>query len=379
MFVIFKTGDKYNFIYQSLKNILLFLCFFVTNFLELNFSKAITTWYENNKRDLPWRKTKDPYLIWISEIILQQTKVAQGLPYYLKFSSDFPTIQSMSNANESQILKYWQGLGYYSRARNMHFTAKYICNNLNGDFPDNYDELLKLKGVGEYTAAAISSFCFNENKAVVDGNVFRVLSRYFGLYTAIDTSKGKKEFTQLANQVICKEFPGKHNQAIMEFGALLCTPKNPNCKQCNLSESCIAYNKNEISKLPFKSKKLIQKKRYFNYLVVTDGLSVFIEQRNKKDIWEKLYQFPIIETEEEVHELPNNSILTNLDSEIIDIRTSKHVLSHQIIYAKFWLFKSDKSIESIPDLKSVNINDIDNYAVPKLVENYLLEFFQLIN
>jgi A/G-specific adenine glycosylase len=348
-------------------------------FLELNFSNAITTWYENNKRDLPWRKTRDPYLIWLSEIILQQTRVDQGLTYYLKFSDRFPTVQSMSNADESQVLKLWQGLGYYSRARNMHFTAKHICNNLNGDFPDNYAELIKLKGVGEYTAAAIASFCFNEKKAVVDGNVFRVLSRYYGLHTPIDSSKGKKEFTQLANELICKEFPGDHNQAIMEYGALLCKPKKPHCSNCKLATSCIAFNKNEISKLPFKSKKIKQKKRYFNYFIVTDGESVFFEQRNKKDIWEKLYQFPMIETNEEVHEIPKNSILANLEVAQIDIRTLKHVLSHQIIYAKFWLFKSAKPIDQNQNMNCVNIKDLDNYAVPKLVDNYLLEFFQLIN
>jgi A/G-specific adenine glycosylase len=345
----------------------------------LNFSNVITAWYENNKRDLPWRKTKDPYLIWVSEIILQQTRVEQGLSYYLKFSDHFPTVQSMSNADESMLLKLWQGLGYYSRARNMHFTAKHICNNLKGDFPDKYDELIKLKGVGEYTAAAIASFCFNENKAVVDGNVFRVLSRYFGIHTPIDTSKGKKEFTSLANELICNDSPGIHNQAIMEFGALLCKPKKPSCNICNLSESCIAFNNNEISKLPFKSKKIKQKKRYFNYFVVTDGKSVFFEQRNQKDIWEKLFQFPIIETNEEVYEIPKNSILSNLEVEQLDIRTLKHILSHQIIYAKFWLFKSEKSIEDNKGIKAVNIKTIENYAVPKLVENYLLEFFQLIN
>jgi len=358
---------------------LIFLCFFATKILELNFSNEITAWYENNKRDLPWRKTKDPYLIWLSEIILQQTRVEQGLSYYLKFSSAYPTVQSFAKAEESQILKLWQGLGYYSRARNMHFTAKYICTNLNGVFPSNYKELLSLKGVGEYTAAAISSFCYNEKKAVVDGNVFRVLSRYYGINTPIDTTNGKKEFFRLANELIEGKNPGNHNQAIMEFGALLCKPKNPSCNICSLAESCIAFNKNTISKFPVKSKKISQKKRYFNYYVITDGKSLYFEQRNKKDIWEKLYQFPVIETTDEVFETPKSSILQHLTLELIDVKSLKHVLSHQIIFAKFWLFKSSKNIAHKNNVKCVRIKDIDNYAVPKLVENYLKEFFQLIN
>ena len=358
---------------------MLFLCFFTTKILELNFSNEIIAWYENNKRDLPWRKTKDPYLIWLSEIILQQTRVDQGLSYYLKFSSTYPNVKSIAEAEENQILNLWQGLGYYSRARNMHFTAKYICNNLNGVFPSNYKELLTLKGIGEYTAAAISSFCYNEKKAVVDGNVFRVLSRYYGINSPIDTNAGKKDFTILANELICEKNPGNHNQAIMEFGALLCKPKNPSCNICNLASSCIAFNKNEISKLPVKSKKIKQKKRHLNYFVITDGETLYVEQRNKKDIWEKLYQFPVIETKDEVFETPENSISNQLTLELIDVRSLKHILSHQIIFGKFWLFKSSKNIDLKNNVKCVKIKDIDNYAVPKLVENYLNEFFQLIN
>ena len=358
---------------------MIFLCFFATKILELNFSNEITAWYENNKRDLPWRKTKDPYLIWLSEIILQQTRVEQGLSYYLKFSETFPNVKSFAEAEENQILNLWQGLGYYSRARNMHFTAKYICNNLNGVFPSNYKELLKLKGIGEYTAAAISSFCYNEKKAVVDGNVFRVLSRYYGINTPIDTTAGKKEFTKLANELIFEKNPGNHNQAIMEFGALLCKPKSPSCKICNLASSCVAFNKNEISKLPIKSKKIKQKKRHLNYFVITDGETLYIEQRNKKDIWEKLYQFPVIETKDEVFETPENSISNLLRLELIDVRSKKHILSHQIIYGKFWLFKSSKNIDLKNNIKCVKFKNIDNYAVPKLIENYLNEFFQLIN
>ena len=342
------------------------------------FEEEITRWYKLNKRDLPWRKTRDPYLIWLSEIILQQTRVNQGLSYYEKFSEKYPTVQDLANEKEEEVLKLWQGLGYYSRARNMHFTAKYIVENLNGKFPSSYDEILKLKGVGEYTAAAVASFSFDEKKAVLDGNVFRLLSRYFGIHIPIDSSAGKKKFKTLANDLILEKEPGTYNQAIMEFGALVCTPKVPGCKSCRLSINCEALSKNEVDILPFKSKKINKRDRFFNFLVITDGESAYLQQRLEKDIWIRLFQFPLLETEQEISSIENNSLIDS-NHYLVNVSDHKHLLSHQTIYAKFWLFKSEISLPQNSKFKIVSISEIHNYAVPKLIENYLNEFFQLIN
>ena len=342
------------------------------------FEEEITRWYKLNKRDLPWRKTRDPYLIWLSEIILQQTRVNQGLSYYEKFSEKYPTVQDLANEKEDEVLKLWQGLGYYSRARNMHFTAKYIVENLNGKFPSSYDEILKLKGVGEYTAAAVASFSFNEKKAVLDGNVFRLLSRYFGIHLPIDSSAGKKEFKSLANDLILEKEPGTYNQAIMEYGALVCTPKVPGCKSCRLSINCEALSKNEVDILPLKSKKINKRDRFFNFLVITDGESAYLQQRLEKDIWIRLFQFPLLETEQEISSIENNPLIDSKHY-LVNVSDHKHLLSHQTIYAKFWLFKSETALPKSSKFKIVSISEIHNYAVPKLIENYLNEFFQLIN
>jgi len=210
----------------------------------MKFSNQLIYWYLNNRRDLPWRKTTNPYHIWLSEIILQQTRVDQGMDYYLKFIQNFPTVNDLAIAPEEKVLKLWQGLGYYSRARNLHFSAKYIVNELNSVFPSTYNDIIKLKGVGDYTASAVSSICFNEPMAVVDGNVYRVLARYFGILTPINTSKGIKEFKKLAQQLLNKEDPATNNQAIMEFGARMCKPQNPDCNSCPLNDSCSALANN---------------------------------------------------------------------------------------------------------------------------------------
>lgn len=262
------------------------------------FSKILTHWYSNNKRDFPWRQTKDPFRIWLSEIILQQTQVKQGLPYYEAFVSTYSTVFELANANESDVLKLWQGLGYYSRARNLHATAKYIANECDGIFPNNYKDLLKLKGIGDYTASAISSICFNEVSAVVDGNVYRVLSRYFGIETPINSAKGIKEFKQLAQELIDKNKPAEFNQAIMEFGAIQCKPSNPDCSVCPFNSSCVALQKNMIGLLPIKLKANKVKKRYFNFLVfVSTNRKTILEKREGKGIWQNLYQFPLIESD----------------------------------------------------------------------------------
>jgi A/G-specific adenine glycosylase len=260
---------------------------------ENYFANTLINWYETNKRDLPWRNTTDPYKIWISEIILQQTRVNQGLPYYRKFISNFPKVEDLANASEEKVLKLWQGLGYYSRARNMHQSAKYILNELNGVFPTSYIEIKKLKGVGEYTAAAISSFCFKEKKAVLDGNVYRLLSRFFGIETPIDSNKAKKEFTDLLKHLISSEKPDVFNQSIMEFGALQCTPKKPNCSICTWKNKCVAFATDKTHILPIKSKKIKKRIRYFNYIVYKQQQNYFIQKRTSKDIWKNMYEFPL--------------------------------------------------------------------------------------
>lgn len=339
------------------------------------FSKTLTRWYSNNKRNLPWRETNNPYYIWLSEIILQQTQVKQGLPYYEAFVTKYPTVFKLAKANESAVLKLWQGLGYYSRARNLHATAKYVANELNGEFPSNYKDLLKLKGVGDYTASAIASICFNEATAVVDGNVYRVLSRYFGIETPINTSTGAKEFKLLAQELIDKKHPAEFNQAIMEFGATQCKPQNPDCAICPFNESCIAFNKNRISQLPVKIKSAKAKEKHFNFLVfISEDQKTVLEKREGKGIWQNLYQFPLVETEKTMsynafkeyvsnHELLKNKRfeLTLYNEDVI-----VHKLSHQHLYTKFWIVKTEHVIAD-----GVPIENVKDYAVPILISKFL--------
>ena len=267
----------------------------------MSFNSTLTIWYSANKRDLPWRKSKNPYNIWLSEIILQQTQVKQGLPYYEAFISNFPTIEDLAKASETEVLKLWQGLGYYSRARNLHFSAKHITKNLNGVFPKNFKGLLQLKGVGDYTASAISSICYEESVAVVDGNVYRVLARYFGIDTPINTTEGVKQFKTLATSLLPASNLGDYNQSIMEFGSRQCKPQSPVCSECPLNIGCRAYATGSIKSLPVKLKKTKVTKKYFNFIVnISEDNKTQIEQRTKKGIWQQLYQFPLIETETSV-------------------------------------------------------------------------------
>ena len=260
----------------------------------MNFSKLLIDWYLSNQRELPWRKTKNPYHIWLSEIMLQQTRVAQGLPYYLRFTEEFPTVFDLAEASEEKVLKLWQGLGYYSRARNLHFTAKEIVKNHQGQFPSDYHQLLKLKGIGSYTAAAITSFAFNQPYAVVDGNVIRVLSRVFGIEIPYDSVTGKKRFQQLAQELLIKNKPGMYNQAIMEFGALQCKPKSPNCSICPMQDFCIAYQAMEVHAFPVRSKKIKVKERFLHFLMIQTDNGICIGKR-KSGIWNGLYEFPFFE------------------------------------------------------------------------------------
>jgi len=354
--------------------------------LEL-FTVRITKWYTLNSRDLPWRNTQDPYKIWLSEIILQQTRVAQGMNYYLKFIKHYPTVRDLAVASEEQVLKDWQGLGYYSRARNLHAAAQYISKELDNKFPSTYNEIKKLKGVGDYTSAAIASFAYNLPHAVVDGNVYRVLSRLFGIEAPIDSTKGKKEFALLAQKLLPKDNPAIHNQAIMEFGALQCTPKSPNCSECPLSDSCVALKTNTVEALPIKEKKLKQKTRFLNYLIFETDQEIVIHKREKKGIWQNLYDFPMIESKTEIDhkQLLNLKEFSLLLKEqefqlgaISNIR--KHILSHQILFAKFFHVRLVKknSIKQI-GFESIKKEKLSERPIPKLIENYLKEETNLLS
>jgi A/G-specific adenine glycosylase len=342
-----------------------------------SFSGNIITWYLQNKRELPWRKTNNPYFIWLSEIMLQQTRVAQGLDYYNKFTTAFPTVFDLAKAQESTVLKMWQGLGYYSRARNLHFTAKHIVNELNGEFPSTYKEIVKLKGVGDYTASAIASFAFNEVTAVVDGNVYRVLSRYFGVETAINSTVGIKEFKALAQSLIDQKEPANYNQAIMEFGAIQCKPKKPLCMFCPLSESCVALQKNLIEQLPVKEKKIKVRKRYFNFLVTkTDDNKTILLERKGKGIWQGLYQFPLIESDKNITKdelIVNEGFVDFFPNEttisLFNKKEIVHKLSHQHLYTQFWIVETS-------NLSSAKIEwtTIENYPVPVLIANFLKDY-----
>lgn len=342
------------------------------------FSKTLIKWYLRNKRELPWRETNDPYRIWLSEIMLQQTRIDQGLPYYLKFVEAFPNIFELAGAPLGKVLKLWQGLGYYSRARNLHETARVVSQELGGDFPGSYKELLKLKGIGDYTASAIASFSYGEPVAVVDGNVYRVLSRYFGMETAINSTAGIKEFKALASELLDNEQPGLHNQAIMEFGALQCKPQLPLCGKCPLSGSCLALKDNKIGELPVKIRKGKIRKRFFNYLVfLSEEKRTLLEKRRGKGIWEGLYQFPLVESHAPV--AVNDLVLRkdfrrivgkeNLKISLYNNEAIIHKLSHQHIYTHFWILES----RVVPG-KSVPLEKVSDYPVPVLVANFLNDF-----
>ncbi|MEO8068831.1 MAG: A/G-specific adenine glycosylase, partial [Flavobacteriales bacterium] len=260
------------------------------------FSKALLPWFAENKRDLPWRNTTDPYRIWLSEVILQQTRVDQGLAYWKRFVERWPTVTDLARASEDEVLKEWQGLGYYSRARNLRSAALQVVHEHRGVYPTTHVGLLKLIGVGDYTAAAIASICFSRPEAVVDGNAYRVLARVFGIATPIDSTAGKKEFKALANTLIDPDHPGDHNQAVMELGATVCTPRNPDCGSCPLRNRCVALKESRIATLPVKVKKQVVRVRYFNYLVLRSPKGIFLHQRSGKDIWQGLWEFPLIET-----------------------------------------------------------------------------------
>lgn len=331
-------------------------------------------WYHQNKRDLPWRNTQNPYFIWLSEIILQQTRVDQGLPYFQKFISHYPTIQDIAKAEEQAILKDWQGLGYYSRARNLHSTAKFICEKLNGNFPKTYEELLQLKGVGEYTAAAIASFSCDLPHAVLDGNVFRVLSRLFDIEIPINTPKAKKEFSALANELLPKDHAAIFNQAIMEFGALQCVPVNPNCSSCILVTKCLAFSNKTIANRPQKDKKTKITNRYFNYLVFQDDKRYVLQKRVDNDIWKNMYEFPKIMSNnfEKNDEIELQLKKLNLEIKQV-VSLKKHLLSHQHIYARFYIIKEipEQLPSNFGPLLTIPKSELEHYPIPKLIDTFL--------
>ena len=332
------------------------------------FHLLIADWYRQTKRDLPWRNTKNPYFIWLSEVILQQTRVDQGISYYYRFVESFPTIQDLASADLQTVLNHWQGLGYYSRARNLHQTAKFITDELNGSFPTSYAELLKLKGIGPYTAAAIASFAYNECVPVVDGNVYRVLARTFDIDTPINSNSGIKSFKLLAETLIHPKHPDLHNQAIMEFGALHCTPRNPKCTSCILQVNCLAFANKTVNDRPVKTKKIAVKNRFFHYLMFTIDNQTYIQQRKGRDIWEEMYQFPMIETDDDGQ---SEAIFQAYGKAIQNVSLPvTHLLSHQRITARFYHIHSSETSTS-NDWILIQKSAIDQFPIPRLIDKYL--------
>jgi A/G-specific adenine glycosylase len=334
----------------------------------MTFFKQLLLWYNmTNHRQLPWRDEKDPYKIWLSEIILQQTRAEQGLPYYNKFIKTYATLQQLAAADDQAVFNLWQGLGYYSRCRNLLSTARYILSHHEGKLPNTYQQLLQLKGIGPYTAAAIASFAFNEPVAVVDGNVYRVLARIFGISTPIDSTEGKKEFASLAQQLLDKKNPALHNQAIMDFGASVCTPKKPNCVDCPFNRSCKAYLQNDIAAYPVKIKKLTVKTRYFHYLVFKSKDHILIQQRLNKDIWQQLWEFYLIETNDAT--APKTNWLTSNSTPTF---TNSQKLTHRTIQSFFYVVdKVALSQIKIEGIKLVKTKELNNYSFSKTCLDFL--------
>lgn len=328
----------------------------------------LTAWYRKEGRELPWRGVGDPYKVWLSEIILQQTRVVQGMPYYFVFTKAFPTVKDLAEASEQEVLNLWQGLGYYSRARNLHAAAKYVVEDLGGEFPSSYKELIKMKGVGDYTASAIASIVFNEPKAVLDGNVFRVVSRLFLVEDNIADAKSRPVFAELANELLDKEHPGDFNQAMMDFGAMQCAPK-PMCASCTLQELCLAYQQGKQNDLPVKIKNLKRKKRYFHYLHLADERGTWMRERTGKDIWKGLYELVLLESEDEA--FPKEQLeamgLEAPEEGMQALFKKVHKLSHRDIIGTFYKLKSPKVVAGY---KMVGHHELESYPVSRLTDEY---------
>ncbi len=343
------------------------------------FAQRLLAWHEEHPRPLPWKEHPDAYTIWLSEIILQQTRVEQGLPYFERFREKYPTVQALAQAQEDEVMKLWEGLGYYSRARNLHGTAKMVANELDGRFPDTYEGLLQLKGIGAYTAAAIASFAYNLPHAVLDGNVFRVLARFSGLELPIDSTEGKKRFADLANKLLDNDRPAAYNQAIMDFGATWCTPRNPQCTGCPMSPDCKAFLQNRVDQLPLKTKKMEKKNRFFHFLVFNDDGKTLIRKRTAKDIWQQLYEFPMVEREtlaDGVDDLMQTPLWKELVGETPFVLQQisgpfRQVLTHQKVVALF--FEIDLKMKRLPNTTpfiAVEQKNLNNFAFPKVIDRY---------
>lgn len=345
------------------------------------FQENLHQWASENLRPMPWKNEKNPYLIWLSEIILQQTRVEQGLPYFEKFKTKYPTVKDLADAPEDEVMKMWEGLGYYSRARNLHFTAKTISNELGGVFPSNFDSIKKLKGVGDYTASAIASFAYDLPYAVLDGNVYRVFSRILGIKTPIDSSQGKKEFTKVTAEFLDKKHPAKYNQAIMDFGATQCLPAKPDCETCPFRENCFAFENNEISNLPVKVKKIKKRTRYFNFLIFEQGENTWIQRREEKDIWQKLYQFPLIETDIQIDDFSDfqkkeewKDFFKKNDFNLVSKSNPyRHILTHQNIIGTFWKIeiRSTTKPKFKPSYITIAKSNLSKHAFPRIIDLYL--------
>lgn len=345
----------------------------------MEFKDLLLNWYRSNGRDLPWRQTRNPYYIWISEVILQQTRVNQGMGYYLRFINQFPTVKHLADASIDEVMKVWQGLGYYTRARNLHAGAQQVIGDYGGNLPKTYNELLKIKGLGMYSAAAVASFAFGDVVPAVDGNVYRILSRVFGIFTPIDSSQAKREFFDLAMELIDKDDPASFNQAIIDFGALVCTPRNPSCTVCPFSDFCYAFRNNLMYSFPVKGKRIIPRDRFFSYIMVNFKGTTFVHKRDSKDIWHSLFEFPLIETNkllslQEFLELPElKNIVGNNKVEVLSYSDPiKHQLSHITIYARFIIVRISRASYTLKnDYINVEIDKLADFSVPRLIDLYL--------
>jgi A/G-specific adenine glycosylase len=346
----------------------------------MGFSHLIMQWYGENKRDLPWRHTNDPYRIWVSEVILQQTRVEQGLAYYHRFVERFPDVESLARAEEEEVMKLWQGLGYYSRARNMHYSARALYRENQSRFPASYDEIRRMRGVGDYSASAISSIAYGEVQPVVDGNVLRVVARFVGIYEPVNTPAVRKKVREILEKLIDTDQPGIFNQAIMELGALVCKPKQPLCLHCPVGQDCFAY-RNELTRdLPVLTKARPLKIRYFHYLVIISNQEkehfIWLRKRTGEDIWKNLYDFPLVEAESELspEDLENNQQWKDISgsynltiSPVVE--TARHLLSHRELRVKFILITSNDF--NHPEYLKVKLAELHKYPIPRLIENYL--------
>ena len=337
--------------------------------MSVSFSNKLINWYNHNKRDLPWRKTKDPYKIWVSEIILQQTRIEFGIKYYYKFIKRYPDVKKLANSKEMDLMKIWEGLGYYSRAINMLKTAKIVLNNFNGVFPLSYEELIQLPGIGDYTASAISSICNDELQVVVDGNVLRFLSRIHKIDLPIESIKTKKYFKKLGFKLIQDVKPGDFNQALMDYGSTICKPKKFDCNNCLFSSDCKAFNSNSVENYPVKKKKIKVKDRFLNYVVVvTNDNKTQIKKRDSSGIWKNLYEFPLIETKIETSAKQISKELDLNLKDLLSVKKINHRLSHQLLHINFFVYKVDYKLDDL-----VDINTLESYPFPKPINKFISE------